>query len=217
MFRTWRRRIKYVQTLVKHRRVLKQLVTTHVFFLEHSHLSLWGSVTSEDERGLAEAVKRAAAYPGPIVEVGALFGWTTQLLASLKEPEKELIAIDNFCWNPFSLSPADQQAIAERTLRYPIDHCRTRIVVGSTQDFYRTYSGPPPSMVFIDADHSYKAVCDDIAWARSLGVPVITGHDYNRDHMAVKKAVDDCFPHGVETTGSVWMADAGLQPNTAAA
>lgn len=216
MFRTWRRRIRFMRSVLKHRQVLKQLVDTHVFFLENSHLSLWGSLTEEDERGLAEAVRRARAYPGPIVEVGLLFGWTTQLLASLKEPEKELVAIDNFCWNPFALSPADQQAIAERTLRYPIDHCRTRIYAGTTTEFYRTYEGPPPSMVFIDAGHTYYRVCEDIAWARSQGVPIITGHDYNLDHMGVKTAVDDCFPGGVEVTGSVWMHDAGRAANAAA-
>lgn len=209
MFRTWRRRINYVRTLYKHRHTLKQLVNSHTFFLENPHLSLWGSLTEEDERGLAEAVRRARAFPGPIIEVGALFGWTTQLLASMKAPEKELIAIDNFCWNPFALPPADQQAICERTLRYPIDHCRTRIFAGTTQEFYRTYQGPTPSMVFIDADHSYQAVREDIAWARALGVPVITGHDYNQHHYAVKRAVDDSFPGGLEVTGAVWMHDSG--------
>lgn len=206
-FRKLRRRVRHVQSLLRHRKTIKQLVNRHLLFLENQHLSLWGSLTEEDEQALAEAVRRASEHPGPIVEVGTLFGWTTQLLASLKPTDKELVTIDNFSWNPFALSPADQQKIVERTLRYPIDHCHTRIFVGTSADFYRQYQGPPPSMVFIDADHSFQAVSDDIAWALQVGVPIITGHDYNDMHAGVKQAVAHHFPTGIECRGSVWMAD----------
>lgn len=52
-----------------------------------------GSINKEDEKGIAKAVEYAEEYNGPIVEIGALFGHTTQLIATLKDIERELIAV----------------------------------------------------------------------------------------------------------------------------
>jgi hypothetical protein len=70
-------------------------------------------------------------------------------------------------------------------------------------------------MVFIDADHSYKEAARDIAWAKSLGVPVVAGHDYQSLHPGVMKAVDENFGTSFEVFGSVWIADG--RPAAAAA
>lgn len=59
--------------------------------------------------------------------------------------------------------------------------------------------------VFIDADHSYNAVCADIRAWRPLIRPggVLCGHDYN--NKTVRRAVDELVP-GVELrAGHVWM------------
>jgi hypothetical protein len=181
MFRKFARRWRTWSTLWKHRRLLAEFTQWHAFFREHRGVTVWGGVSEEDQRGLREAVARAAAFDGPIVEIGTLFGWTTQLLASLKSPEKELIAVENFSWNPFCIPPDDHRVITRRTLHYCLEHCRTRIFDGSARAFYESYQGPPPSMVFIDGDHSYEGVQADIHWAREQCVPVIAGHDYNAE------------------------------------
>ncbi|MBX3426411.1 MAG: class I SAM-dependent methyltransferase [Pirellulales bacterium] len=217
MFRTWKRRIRYTRALVRHRRELKKLVDSHLFFLEHRSVTVWGGISETDEAGLRLAVERAGAFAGPIVEIGALFGWTTQLLASLKRPEQALIAVDNFCWNPFCLPAADQRVIAQRTLRYCLDHCQTQLFEGTAEEFYAGYQGPTPSMVFIDADHSYRATLADIRWAQSIGVPVIAGHDYQDLHPGVVQAVDECFPEAFRVVGSVWIADSSAAATPAAA
>ena len=206
MRRKLQRRVQHLRSLWRHRRQLKQVVDSHLFFLEHRDVTVWGGISETDELGLRDAVARAAAHDGPIVEIGALFGWTTQLLASLKSPAKELIAVDNFCWNPFHLPADDHRVIAQRTLYYCLQHCRTKIFDGSTQDFYASYQGPPPSMVFIDADHSYKATNADIQWALSVGVPVVAGHDYQKLHPGVVQAVDENFGDHFDRFGSVWIA-----------
>ncbi len=208
MFRKVRRRWRTLHSLWTHRQQLASVVRSHLFFLENREVTVWGGISEEDERGIREAVARAAAHAGPIVEIGTLFGWTAQLIASAKSPEKELIAVDNFCWNPFHVPPNDHRVITRRTLHYCLQHCRTRIFDGTTQDFYDSYDGPAPSMVFIDADHSYAAVKADIAWARARGVPVIAGHDYQpRLHQVVVRAVDESFAGRVSVFGSVWVAD----------
>lgn len=203
LVRHWRK----ISTLWKHRRLLTEMVERHAFFLEHRGITVWGGISEQDELGLREAVARAAAAPGPIVEIGTLFGWTTQLLASLKSPEKELIAVENFSWNPFCIPPDDHRVVTRRTLHYCIQHCRTRIFDGSARDFYETYRGPTPSMVFIDGDHSYEGVQADIAWALQRGVPVIAGHDYQHAlHQPIVRAVNERFADGFDLFGTVWIA-----------
>lgn len=208
MRRKIKRRWHKFRTLWKNRRLLANVVQSHVFFLENRAVTVWGGISEDDERGIREAVSRAASFDGPIVEIGTLFGWTAQLLASFKSPEKELIAVDNFCWNPFCIPPDDHRVITRRTLHYCLQHCRTRIFDGTAREFYDSYKGPTPSMVFIDANHSYEAVRADIAWACACGVPVIVGHDYQPVlHQAVVQAVEERFCGRFDLFGSVWIAD----------
>lgn len=213
LVRTWRK----AAMLWKHRRLLVEMVERHAFFIEHRPATVWGGISEEDERGLREAVARAAAFDGPIVEIGTLFGWTTQLLASLKSPEKELIAVENFSWNPFCVPAADHRIITRRTLHYCLEHCRTRIFDGSAADFYARYEGPPPSMVFIDGDHSYQGVTADIAWAQNRGVPVVAGHDYQPVlHPPIVRAVEETFGTEFDQYGTVWVAGASTARATLA-
>jgi hypothetical protein len=207
MRRKIKRAVRKLRSVIRHRHELKQVVDAHLYFLEHRGVTVWGGISEADELGIREAVARAARFDGPIVEIGALFGWTTQLLASLKSPAKELIAVDNFCWNPFMLPADDHRVIARRTLHYCLEHCRTRLFDGSTEEFYRSYAGETPSMVFIDADHSYAGASSDIAWARAMGVPVVVGHDYQDLHPGVVRAVDENFAGRFQVFGSVWIAD----------
>ncbi|MGD9720177.1 MAG: class I SAM-dependent methyltransferase [Pirellulales bacterium] len=219
MRRKIKRRLHTLRTMWKNRQQLAAVVGSHLFFLENRDVTVWGGISEDDERGIREAVARAAPHNGPIVEIGALFGWTTQLIASLKSPEKELIAVDNFCWNPFGIPPDDHRVVTQRTLHYCLEHCRTRIFDGTARAFYDSYQGPTPSMVFIDADHSYAATRDDIAWACDRGVPVIAGHDYqSKLHQAVVRAVDERFFGHFDLFGSVWIAEGrGAQPRAALA
>ncbi len=60
--------------------------------------------------------------------------------------------------------------------------------------------------VFIDGDHSYQAVCDDItAWrSRVQRGGVLAGHDY--DNPTVRRAVDELVPGAqVWQPGNVWF------------
>ena len=57
--------------------------------------------------------------------------------------------------------------------------------------FYKNYRGPAPSLVFLDATHSYEETKKDIEWAKSLGVPLISGHDYSDQFPGVKQVVQE--------------------------
>jgi hypothetical protein len=63
--------------------------------------------------------------------------------------------------------------------------------------------------VFIDADHSFEAVRDDIAaWCRVVRPGgYVTGHDYDHNKFpGVVRAVDDAFPDAVIGEDFTWMA-----------
>jgi predicted O-methyltransferase YrrM len=65
-------------------------------------------------------------------------------------------------------------------------------------------------LIFIDADHAYESVRDDIAaWLPVLKPDgVMAGHDYHHTHPGVPQAVDEAFPGrgrpNIES--SVWMS-----------
>jgi hypothetical protein len=193
--------------IIKMYRTLRPVIKNHLFFLENRGQSVWGSVSEEDEKAIIELTTKACSLPGPILEIGALFGFTTQLIATYKPTEKELIAIENYSWNPFGIPPSDHRLITQRVLRYVISHCNTSIFDGSSQDFHVAYKGEKPSMVFIDAEHKYDSVKMDIDWALKLGIPIIAGHDYCDKHPGVVRAVDEYFQNNKKVAGSVWWHD----------
>jgi hypothetical protein len=200
----WRK----LRALRRGRHVIADLAEWHMFIRDNRGVTVWGGISEEDELGIRAAVARAAAFDGPIVEIGALFGWTTQLIASVKSPEKELIAVGNFSCNPFCIPPNDHRLITRRSLLYCLEHCRTRIFDGTSREFYDSYEGPPPSMVFIDGDHSYQGVQADIDWACERDVPVIAGHDYQPVlHEPIVRAVNERFSGDFERFDTVWIAD----------
>ncbi len=181
------------------------MVGFHLDALDHRQ-HFWGSINDEDQAGIIANVEKASLIEGPIIEIGALFGLTTQLIATHKPREKPLIAVELFIWNPFSLSAEHHRVFTHRVLHYCITHCNTSIFDGSNRQFYSTYSGPTPSMVFIDAEHNYEGVLFDIQWAKKMKIPIISGHDYCEQHPGVMRAVDESFGGKITVSGSVWTA-----------
>ena len=167
--------------------------------------NFYGSISINDEQGIRRAVQLANDYEGPIIEIGVLFGHTTNFIASLANISKKIIAVDNFRWNPFGLSPETHKQFTERTLRYILEHRNTELYSLDSASFFKSYSGPTPSMIFIDAGHSYEDVLADINAAIKLGIPVISGHDFSNLHEGVKKAVMESFKDNVEVYDTVWV------------
>lgn len=62
----------------------------------------------------------------------------------------------------------------------------------------------PPTMVFIDADHSYEGCSTDIlAWRKYFKKPgLLCGHD--RNLAGVRQAIDELVPGWQHGAGSIW-------------
>jgi predicted O-methyltransferase YrrM len=150
-----------------------------------------GHVTLKEGRFLAD-LARQSDPSGPMIEIGTLFGFSTLILALSKTPGQRLYTVDNYCWNPLGLSPGAHIAATRAVLREAIAQDDVVLVARDKEAFYREYDGPPPSLFFCDADHSYAATRRDLEWARSVGAQIICGHDYDRTREpGVVQAVEE--------------------------
>ncbi len=167
-----------------------------------------GQITLAEARFLAELM-RGLASPGPIVEIGTLFGWSTSVIVLAKDPERELITVDNYSWNPFGLPPALHEATTHAALADAIAGERVRVLATNAADFYAGYAGPPPALVFIDGDHSYEAIAADIRGSRQIRAQVICGHDYApKIFPGIARAVDEAG--GIaRREGTLWVLASG--------
>jgi hypothetical protein len=94
---------------------------------------------------------------------------------------------------------------SRRSLHYLTTCGGVTLFEGISTEFYATYQGPAPSMVFIDASHEYEHVLADIRWAKEVGVPIVSGHDYSQFWPGVKRAVDESFgAENVTVRGTLW-------------
>ena len=154
-----------------------------------------------------------------IIEIGVHHGRSLLFLAELlRFREKKnctIFAIDrwenknNFTTFQYHLEQFDQEII---DMIVPIQSDSCDIDTIHLIEQHCKENNKHISLIFIDADHSYEAVKNDInTWLTigtiiNQGIPFIfAGHDYWNygEHAGVGKAVDEKFP-GITTQGSVW-------------
>jgi len=150
-----------------------------------------GEITLGESIFLGELV-RSIDSPGPIIEIGTLFGKSTTAIASHKLTDREFITIDNYSWNPIGLPSNIHFQITSHLLYYATNKLNVKALNIDKEKFYTQYSGEAPSLVFLDAIHTYNETKKDILWAKYINAKLICGHDYNKEkHPEVVKAVDE--------------------------
>jgi hypothetical protein len=197
-------RLTKLLKLVKHQRELRAALSTQLSVIEEGENFALGGLTQIEEEAIVKLVQKANQFPGPIIEFGTLFGITTKLMVSVADESQRVVTVDNFCWNPFGLTPELHEIFTRKILRVELESQKLELIVAGSEEFRKGYSGEKPAMVFFDADHSYAAVKEEIQWAKAIGVPLICGHDYRNECFGVTQAVDEEFPDGVEFSGMVW-------------
>jgi hypothetical protein len=165
------------------KRSYRELVISQALALEIGEISL------RESTFLARLVRELDA-PGPIVEIGTLFGWSTRIMLCAKAPERELISVDDYSWNPLGLPPDVHHQITSRILADGPKLGLRQLRIDKAA-FYASWSGPPPALVFADAMHTYEDTKADIEWARRAGAHVVCGHDYEAEWPGVIRAVDE--------------------------
>jgi hypothetical protein len=165
-----------------------------------------GTVSDHETPLLRALVLGANRLPGPIVEIGTLFGLTTIKLALWKAPGQAVITVDDYSWNPWGLAREAHRDLTTRILEYVVATGHVQQVEADKECFYETYSGPPPSLVFLDAVHDYENTRLDILWARRVRARIISGHDYANQFPGVQQSVNEAGgPRAL--CGSLWTLD----------
>lgn len=167
---------------------------------------LQATVESEGVPLIQRLVRESRQFPGPIIEIGTLLGITTTTMAMVKAVHQKIITVDLYCWNPWGVTPEVHEALASQILRYLVETGHVDRVTMDKEEFYRTYNGPEPAMVFLDAMHDYESTRRDIEWASRAGAKIIAGHDYCDKFPGVIKVVDE-FGGPRELGGCVWALE----------
>jgi predicted O-methyltransferase YrrM len=165
---------------------------------------------------------RTAAQYSLVVEVGCYEGRSTRAMADALRPGCRLYAVDR--WQGtyrnddgssayWMMRRGSLEKVFQRFKRNLADHIdEGRVIpmpsssVAALKTFERT--GIRPDMVFLDGDHRYECVHEEIRIAKRLIRPggVLMGHDYgHEDWPGVAKAVADEFGHPDFVDGSIWV------------
>lgn len=158
---------------------------------------------------------------GTFVEVGAWFGRSTAYFAQLiidSSKSINLYVVDT--WKGSANEPGHLNTVANRggsIYRKFVNNMRElgvdRVITTMEMlsiDAALEFEDASVDMVFLDAEHSYTAVKEDIsAWypkVRTGGI--LAGHDYCLAWPGVKQAVDELLPskHNFKST-NVWMVE----------
>lgn len=188
--------------IIEHRHEVRMALSSALRIADgDENAMILGGLTDEEIAGLISWLPGR----GTFVEFGTLFGLTAKAIAAVK-PNLKIIAIDNFSWNPFGLPPALHEAFTRRILANEISAGQIE-VVNTTSEEFRADCKIVPDAVFFDALHQYEPVKAEIEWAKSIGVKIITGHDYNNPSpiFGVTRAVDEVFGReNVDVIGMCW-------------
>jgi hypothetical protein len=168
------------------------------------------TVEPEGLKLLQNLVREAAQYPGPIIEIGTLLGITATHMALAKSPRQRIITVDNYCWNPWGLPPDAHHGLTQQMLLFLVETGQVEQIRMDKGAFFASYQGPSPSLVFLDAWHTYEETKKDIEWAIRAGAKLIAGHDYCAQFPGVQQIVDECGGPR-DLAGSVWV----LKPSAA--
>lgn len=162
------------------------------------------TVEPEGVEFIKKLVRQSHQYAGPIIEIGTLMGITTSHMALAKTPLQRIITVDLYCWNPWGLAPSVHEKFTATFLHYLVEAGHVERISADKNEFFRSYRGPAPAMVFLDAMHDYEATKQDIAWAQNAGARIIAGHDYCEKFPGVMQIVDE-LGGPRELGGTVWV------------
>lgn len=145
-----------------------------------------------------------------ILELGCWRGRTTRALA--EATQGQVFVVDN--WSVDINGQSAREAKLDFAVNLAPELLSGKVVLydGLTADAMSYYLRREMffDMVFIDADHSYAAVRDDIFRAQLLLEPhgLLCGHDFSNDYPGVKEAVRELVP-GYQRVdgGDLWFKE----------
>lgn len=162
------------------------------------------SWTTDEERELLEKLALEVPCNGHILEIGALYGGTTVILAKTA-PEATVTSIDEFSWTPEGYpTPSKQKMLADLEAE---DVYNVEVINLPSEVAFADWDDEV-DLCFIDGGHSYQYVYADLINFAPYA-KVVACHDYGNPHWkSVTQAVTDfLFTHNewklAEVAGTV--------------
>jgi predicted O-methyltransferase YrrM len=179
----WKAIEEYKRLREYHKGDDSQAIALLGLFVDYSEPGQFGTgeINEGERKQLIDWVIGFADVPGPVVEIGTLFGFSTMALCEgvhRSGVRKKIITVDNYGWNPFGVPVYRHRMITKHNLRFAQSLTDLEIVDSVADDFYKGFT-ELPSFAFIDGDHSYETVKKDLAFFKRIGARAISGHDYN--------------------------------------
>lgn len=159
----------------------------------------------EDE---LEWIAEMASVSHSILEVGAFKGRTTRAIAD--NTDGKIVVVDP--WNQdYWYEDGRKFEVDFNVLPEFADNLEDHLKSGKVipfQEMFSEHKDPGPfDFIFLDGDHRFKTVEDDIKHALTICHGVLAGHDYTTTDIwpGVKKAVDELLGSKVSLgPGSIW-------------
>ena len=159
-----------------------------------------GGLTSEETAALVRWASDQNI--GTFVEIGTLFGLTSRTVA--EATSKNVVAVDNFCWNPFGLTARQHEAFTRRIL----SGSGVELVNSDAVAFLESLSSHVDvsrTLVFLDGSHAYEDVRREIEICIAQGARFVSGHDFGNGRFGVTKAVRELLGEPDEVCGMCWI------------
>jgi len=144
-----------------------------------------------------------------IVEIGCWQGRSTRVLAD--HCPGTVFAIDHFMGVPellYELTDRPPYWLYKKFTMNIIDLDNVVVVRKPSREAALLLQNMKFDMIFIDGDHIYEAVKEDIRWWKPLVLPggILCGHDF-QDAIGVEQAVTELLPEAqlVEETSLWWL------------
>jgi len=136
---------------------------------------------------------------GIFVECGAWLGKSSAYLCDIAKDRISVFIVDTWLGSPDELDTSYKLAKSEDIYKLFLKNMETRSFHAIRQpsiEAVNTFEDGSCDVVFIDMDHSYEAVKQDIeTWLPKVKIGgYIAGHDYTSDWQGVVKAVNEKFP-----------------------
>jgi predicted O-methyltransferase YrrM len=172
-------------------------------------------MTTFDMVDLEEIV--SAFWPVLSLEIGSWKGLSTSIIARYTNL---LYCVDT--WQGAQNEPAMAQEASKVDVfaqfkanmqALGLDN-KVRPLVMTSDDAFQIVKDGELNFIFIDGDHSYEQVKQDLRWANKLTpLGVIAGHDYDAGHPGVMQAVDEVLGNKavIGKKSSIWYAQLGAQ------
>jgi hypothetical protein len=152
-----------------------------------------GETSKDDCEWLASLAAKVSSW----TEIGVYAG-RSMLAVALALPPHSLLQLVDIKFHPQFQRSRHILSIQRPDLKVVVSECSSPLAALTLRD---------TDVVFVDGDHSYQGVCDDIkAWGQKCRI--LCGHDYLQKFPGVVQAVTELIPHFTIHSESIWMRTA---------